>query len=409
MPLPAFLFALWALWPIAAYPGGKLFAPLVFLIGLFAIPGMMASKPGLPVKAGLALLVWICISALWSPAGEGIFSGSLLEENFALEASYIRFAFTLIGCFLFVRLVLKAPDEKLSRVPVWIYAGVSLHILIVAYMAITRDQMLLSQGEMMVPTGQSMGRNANLLAMGVPLLLCGLAIRGKGLQGLGAGVALLLVTCVLALMLDGIAAILALILGGLAFAVLHFGARGGFRLLFNTAALGLLAAPAFVWMLGGLAPHLVGIIPLTAQQRLIIWQATLERILEKPFLGHGVNAAPTWTQTYASRPDLLEQLAPDLIHNRIIPNHPHNMAMQLWAETGLIGVLLCVALLVMAGRALPAPARLSLGVKVAGAGLFGAALSYFAVSYSVWDESYWASIAIVLSGVIVLHRRGKLA
>ena len=404
MPFPIFLYALWALWPLAAYPGGKLFAPLVFLIGLFALPTLRTGKLNLAVKTGLALLVWICLSALWSPANEGLFSGSLLAENFALEASYLRFAFTLIGCFLFVRLVLHARAETIQKVPVWIYAGIGVHILIVMFMAIMRGQLLLSQGDFLVPTGQSMGRNVNLLMMGSLLLIGGLILSWQSLRLYLLCGGLLTGILVLSFRLDGMAAVFALLVSGLVFTILHYGKTGGFRAVFNLVALSLITAPGIAWALGGIAPNLVGNIPLTAQQRLLIWQATLERIAEKPFFGHGVNAAPTWLETYASRPEFLEQLSPELINHRIIPNHPHNMAMQIWAETGFIGAALGTILLVMAGRKLPRPETLSGGVKIAAAGLFGTAISYFAVSYSVWDESYWASIAIILSGIIVLHK-----
>jgi len=407
MPLPIFLFAVWALWPFAAYPGGKLFAPLVVLIGLFAIPSMLSSKLRLPVIVGLVLLSWVCLSTIWSPANEGLFSGSLLEENFALDASYLRFVLTIIGCFLFVKLVAEAPDAKLRAVPKWIYAGLLIQFLAVAATAVLREHLLLSQGDFLVPTGQSMGRNVNFLAMGAPLLLGGLALRGKPLQGRFAGAVLLALMVALALKHNGLAVIFALVLGTVAFAVLRFGTRAGFRVLFNVAAFGVVTAPALALGLGALPPAFVSALPLSAQHRFVIWQATLERIFEQPFFGHGVGATTTWTDTYASRPELLEKLVPEFVNNRILPNHSHNMAIQIWSETGLVGALLMGLLLVLVGRALPAPRELSTAVKISTAGLFGAALTYFSFSYSVWDDSYWAGIAIVLSGVIVLHRKAS--
>lgn len=408
MPLPVFLFALWALWPIAAHPGGKLFAPLVFLIGLFALKSIGSARRGPAVWTGIVLLLWVCVSAFWSPAGEGVFSGSLVVGNFAVEASYIRFSSTIIGCYLFLNLVTNAPAEKLTKVPNFIYLGIGTHLVLVCFMALSRESLLLSQGDFLVPTGQSMGRNANLLGLGVALVLGGLALTGKRGLFWAGGCALVALTVISTMMLDGLAAVFGLILGGVAFGFVWLLKKNGFRALFNLAAIGVLFAPVLAWGLSGIAPSLVGSIPLTAQQRILIWQATLERILEKPFFGHGVNATPTWVETYASRPEFLEQLMPELINKRIIPNHPHNMPLQIWVETGLVGAALCAVILVLAGRALPAPETLSTGVKIAGAGIFGAGLSYFAVSYSVWDESYWASIAIVLSGVIALHRKAQM-
>lgn len=405
MPFPKLLFALWALWPIAAYPGGKLFAPMVVLIGLFGLRQLTSRSLKLPVMVALTLLVWICFSALWSPADEGLFSGSLLAENFALEASYLRFAFTLIGCFLFVGLILNTESEKLVPSLAWIYAGIALHFAVVVVIAVFRHDLLASQGGWMVATGQSMGRNANLLMLSVPLLLGGLVLNGVSKRRLLAGGTIIVLAAIIAIQLDSLAAVMAIAMGGVAFLILYFAQKNGFRWLFNSAAAATLFAPALAWSLNAISPSIVGALPLTAQQRILIWQATLERILEKPFIGHGVNAAPTWTETYVSRPDLLEKLAPELINHRIIPSHPHNMALQIWAETGLVGAVLGAAVFVLVGQVLPAPRDLSLAIKAAAGGLFGAALSYFAVSYSVWDESFWASVAIIFSGIIVLQRK----
>ena len=405
MPLPAIFFALWAIWPLASYPGGKLFAPLVVLIGLFAIPQWKSFGATKGLIIGALLLIWISLSALWSPAGEQLFSGQFLGENFALEASYLRLALTMVGSFLFVKLVMGLPSDKVDKLPFWIYGGLIAHLLIVIIIAIYRQPLLASQGDTLVLTGQSMGRNINLLALGAPLLFAGLVTLKDRRYAMVGGPLLVALLIWLALRLDGLAAILALGLGAVAFAVIHLVKEKGFRVLFNMLAGAILLAPAIAFTLAQLAPSLSGSLPLTTQQRIIIWQATLERIMEKPLFGHGVNAAPTWSETYASRPEFLEQLLPEMAGNRIIPSHPHNMAMQLWAETGLIGVLLVCALIVFVGRLLPAPKTLARGPSIAAAGVFGAALAYFSVSYSVWDESFWASVVIVASGAVIMHKK----
>jgi len=405
MPLPISLFALWALWPLMAFPGGKLFAAIIFLIGLYALRSLKFSQLSPPEKTGIGFLLWICISSLWSPANEGIFSGSLLEENFAVEASYLRFSLTIIGCVLFVRLVLRAANDKLDRVLVWMCAGILVHLAMVLPLGFAKDELLSAEGQPWVPTGQSMGRNLNLLTMAMPLVLGAAIFRWPNLKGLVTALVLLGMTVVSAILLDGLGALLALLIAGGGFVVLHFGGTRGFRVLFNSVAACLVMAPGLAWVLGLVAPGLVGHIPRSSQQRILMWQAAVERIQEAPLFGHGINAAPAWTETFATRPDMLAQLTPDLATFPIIPNHPHNMAIQIWSETGLVGVLLCAMILIMAGRRLPEPQTLSPSTKIAVSGLFGAAVAYFAVSYSAWDDSYWASIAIVMSGVIVLHRK----
>lgn len=404
MPFPYLLYMLWGLWPLAAYPGGKLFAPLVFLLGLFALPLLKRNVIGGTAFLAVLFLTWVCASASWSPAAEGIFSGTFLGEDFAVEASYLRIGLTFIGCFLFLWLILHKPVETYKRFPLWIYIGLGTHLLVVVFIAIFRDQLLGAEGRGLILTGQSIGRNINLLALGAPLLLAGLAGWKSRLLALPLACLLIVIVTVLALRLDGLAAVFGLILGAISLAVVQFAKKGGFRLLFNTLGAAVLFAPAIVFGLAQFAPALRAYVPLTTHQRILIWQAALERIVEKPLFGHGVNASPTWTATYGSRPEFLEQLVPELAEHRIIPNHPHNMALQIWAETGLVGALLVCALIIMLGRLIPDPRDLALGPRIAAAGLFGASLAYFSVSYSVWDESFWASTAIVASGIIALQK-----
>lgn len=405
MPLPAALYVLWAIWPLASYPGGKLFAPLIALIGLFAIPHLKTHSFGKVSALAALLLFWVSLSAVWSPAGEGVFSGPFLGDGFALEASYLRIAFTLIGSFLFLKLVVDAPPARLDHVPYWIYGGLLIHLFAVAGIAFFKDSLFASQGHALVLTGQSMGRNINLVALGAPLLLAGLfSLKDRGIGFLGAG-ALVALVIALALRLDGLSAVLALVLGGACFGIMRVANKGGFRILFNTMAGAIFLAPAIVMAMVTAGPSVAAMLPLTARQRILIWQATLERIVEAPIFGHGVNASASWTEKYASRPDFLDQLIVDLAERRIIPNHSHNMAMQLWAETGLVGIILICVICVLIGRSLPEPRQLALGPQIAAAGIFGGALAYFAVSYSVWDESFWASVSIAVSGVVVLHRK----
>ena len=110
------------------------------------------------------------------------------------------------------------------------------------------------------------------------------------------------------------------------------------RIVFIGLALGLLFSP---WIVRGLdiaVDHftngqefeLAGY----PQHRTEIWTFTADRIMEKPVFGWGLEAGrfmPSFGQTSAFRPH----------DSAIIPLHPHNSALQIWLEFGLIGVLLC--------------------------------------------------------------------
>jgi O-antigen ligase len=87
----------------------------------------------------------------------------------------------------------------------------------------------------------------------------------------------------------------------------------------------------------------------------------------------------------------------------LVPNHSHNMAMQLWAETGAIGAGLLALTLVLAGWRLPTPA--SLGSRAgAVAGLIGAAGTIGAVSFDLWNEWWWAAISLLGVAALALCR-----
>lgn len=407
MPLPVFLYIVWAAWPLAAFAGGKLFAPLIFLFGLFALPSLKRASFTASAKALFAFFCWICLSAVWSPAETSFMSGSLADGDFAIEAAYLRFALTCLGGILFLKLVANAPPDKVRPASVWVCAAIGVQVLSVGAVAFYEDALMMKQGEGLFPSAQSMGRNMNLLVMALPILLGAILVRGQSRGHLALVFGLIALVLGFATMMDGLAVFFALMIALGVFAILQLRPQAGFRTVANLTGLAWVLMPALVWGLNILVPVGASYLPLSTAQRFAIWQATLEKIAEKPLHGHGINAASTWTETYASRPDLLAQLTPAMEHKRVILYHPHNMGLQLWVETGLIGVGLAALTLVLLGRSLPAPATLPLGLKVAAAGLFGAALSYFSVSYNVWDESFWASIVVVASGLIVLARQAK--
>ena len=158
-------------------------------------------------------------------------------------------------------------------------------------------------------------------------------------------------------------------------------------------------------------------LPESFQARLFGWQETVAKIFDRPITGHGLEASGTWDTTYVARPDWLEQLTAlasaenSAAMNKawqyypIVPGHPHNMALELWVETGLIGVLLVVAGLLLAARRMPSASGTNTASVYASAGVIGAALPLFSFAYSAWNEAYWAMLAIAACAIIVLSRK----
>ena len=281
-----------------------------------------------------------------------------------------------------------------------------LHLGILIWLAVQRDNILIADSsQIFVPSAQSIGRNVNLLAMVVPLAIGVWADRYSGRKAGVLAALLLAVSSWVLLAHDALAGLLGWALGGGIALLLFFVGKSGFRWVFNLIAAAVLAAPALTKALMTFTPPHAVALPLSAEQRLVIWQTALEKIASKPLFGHGVDAVNVWDETLATRPELLSVLDPRLLDTRLIPNHTHNMALHVWVETGLVGAFLLALALVLLGRALPAPSTLGRGTKIAVAGVLGGALSLFAVAYSAWDESFWASLAVIVCALVVCSRQ----
>ena len=405
MLLPVLLVALW---PIATFAGGKMFAPLLFMLGLVFGRRYLVKRPRRDVIVFGVFLVWVCLTALWSPADVPLISGSLGEGNFAIEAAHIRFVLSAVGVCLFLAVVLALPAETLAGLGKVFPVAVLLQLGLLIWLAIQRESLLVADSsDMWVPSPQSLGRNTNLLAMVLPLAI------GVWVDGFSQRVAGVLALLLLAaggwvlLEHDALSGFLGWTFGGGILVLLLVMGQSGFRLVFNLIAAAIVATPLLAKaLLSFVTPEAVTL-PLSAEQRLVIWQTALEKIESKPVFGHGVDAVNVWSETYASRPDLLSVLDPTLINARLIPNHTHNMSLQIWAETGFVGALLLAVALVLLGRTMPAPATLTKGTRIAIAGVMGGAVALFAVAYSAWDESFWASLAVVCCALIVLVRQNQ--
>ena len=72
-----------------------------------------------------------------------------------------------------------------------------------------------------------------------------------------------------------------------------------------------------------------------------------------------------------------------------VPNHPHSMMLQLWAETGAIGAALLSLAIVFAGWRMPDQRTLGAsGLRAAA--VVGAMVAIGTVSFELWNEWWWA-------------------
>jgi O-antigen ligase len=126
---------------------------------------------------------------------------------------------------------------------------------------------------------------------------------------------------VCALVLNELAPLAGFLAGGVAFLLVRAAGPVGARLAGGLLALQVLVSP---WLVrgaeaGGLFGAVRSLVPESSRQRLDIWSFAAERISERQWFGWGLEASRTMPA---------------------VPLHPHNAALQVWLELGLIGAIL---------------------------------------------------------------------
>lgn len=167
--------------------------------------------------------------------------------------------------------------------------------------------------------------------------------------------------------------------------------------LFALLAAAVIAAPFIApWMYAHGAAMLAGN-PITgngggyAPQRLEIWDAVARQVLDKPFIGHGVEALRH-----------IDHLGMALVYNAADSAlHPHNFALQFWLEFGAVGAASIITLLGLCLHTLykhrvhPSTRWLLPG--------FAATVAVAAMTYGIW-QGWWLGLVMLelaLAGLVL--------
>lgn len=155
--------------------------------------------------------------------------------------------------------------------------------------------------------------------------------------------------------------------------------------------LGLLTLGTFILM-PVIAPYVMSLIPDVLASRLPygsvgiradIWVAYSSLVENRFLFGHGMDASYVAAIDY-NNTDVPEQF--------LAWGHPHNFAVQVWYEFGLIGVALFAALIVLFFRSLRlVPAALLPGVLSTVAAVWTVAM----VSHGAWQAWWWCLMGLV--------------
>ena len=372
------LMAVAILLPVVALFAPKGLVALALLAAIFGAPrrkvidaalGQILTPIGLLLVLGLA---WAAVSTAWSP-------DSVRGLRLALSILVLFAAgFLLLGAARGV-----APEDK-KTIATGLMIGGALFLVLVAFELVTGGLVIgLMRGD--VPP-ELFNRGAAVLASFMWLFAAAFAVRLGNRWALGF-IALSLVAL---FFLPMAAALVAAVAGVAVFAAVLAAPRPALGVLAIGAALVVLGAPfASLWLLNpDTLANWLGELPTSWQHRIYVWQFASQRVTEAPFFGWGLDASRAIPGGAAQVTDTLALAAPSL------PLHPHNAAIQMWLELGLVGIVLVAggaALAVLALR----KAHFRGVPRAAAAAALATWLVLAMLSFGIW-QNWWLVVPWLL-------------
>jgi O-antigen ligase len=368
-----YLLGIWigvaVLTPLIGFLGARGFAPLIGVAGFLCLPIARPNRTDLPLLGLLGLLaLWAAISAIWSPA-PNLKVLSNLKDLQRFTALHMLLQLVLSGAFVIA--VKRMTAQTAERAVTWVAYG----LLVLAAIQVieglshaTAYQFIQHlSGKDVRPDLAERNVAVGGYVLAVLLWPIGLTLwrQGRSLAALALVAAILAST----VLLRGDAPTLAVVLSAAAFALAIKGGRPAVLVLMAAAVAYMLLTPwamialqrTSLW--ASLAAHL----PISWDRRMEIWSFTTTQLMHTPWLGQGLDASRTFPGKIAL--------------------HPHDAALQLWFELGVVGAALGAAFWGLIFWRLGRPGHSRLFAATAGA----AAVVYLAIgalSFSVWQE-WW--------------------
>lgn len=364
-------FVLIALFVIAGAMG---LALGVALAGLLAIPSLHQLKKLLPLELPLAIflifIAWAWLSMRWStyPQSEQAWKmalGVLLYSLFAYAVWSLQGKARLLALYA---------------------AAISLLLILLAYFGIAFlgiFSLLYEEGIQMNEKVRDASRGVSALVCAVPVAWAFCHMLFPGWRGKAGGALFGLVAFAISWKYGLSAGMLGVLVAGVLFAIGWFYPRTTILLVGLAAVFSFMLAPMLISTLLGVVDK--SVLPDSWAIRVDIWHFAIARIEEKALLGWGLDASRSFTDTYRFKAFELPNIS----------LHPHNFGLQLWLETGLIGVSLFSAATLMLAIRVSSSWNLGRLQGAAIAGSSGAMLVFMTLSFGAWQEWFWACAAWV--------------
>ena len=126
-----------------------------------------------------------------------------------------------------------------------------------------------------------------------------------------------------------------------------------------------------------------------------IWAFTLDAALNSPIIGHGINVS-----NYLPGADIIISQ----FNQAFIPGHPHNWFLEVFLETGSIGLLALIAALLILLINWARLSKKELFSSTVGISIFASFWASSMLNFSIW-ASWWQAVFLILT-VIVFSSSG---
>ncbi|MET0273552.1 MAG: O-antigen ligase family protein [Phenylobacterium sp.] len=371
-----------ALTPLMAWLGPLGFAPLLAVMGLASLPSLRIRDQDRPIAVALlAALVWAGVSTLWSP-----FHPKHPQDGAALKLAFELPLFWAAVCGA------RRAEPRLARralaILAWGLAALGVLLLVEAatnaavYRAVHEAFLGPIRDDY---ARKNLAQGSFVLALLWPIAAAG-GVRAGAPRWLALPMAAGAGVLAVAFLSDapGMAVGLGVVVGLAAWRW----PKATPTTLAAVASLMFLVAPAVVWGVRELADYaaLEAELPVSWAMRMSYWSHAVDWIIDHPLRGWGLDASRAFGPG--------------------IQLHPHNGALQVWLELGVLGAAAATAFWWFSLRRLvrAAPELMAAGA-CASAAVY---LLFGALNFGVWQE-WWLALGTLVAVLAATPARGPVA